>query len=91
MADDGLVVGEEIVLTMTFRSAGVLASPTTVTMTTYRPDGTDVDAELASVSTGVFEHVQLLDQVGVWRFYCRGTGVVQAATRRLVVVGAERG
>lgn len=79
-------IGDKRRLTMTFRDvAGDLTDPTTITFLMKEPDGTKttyisgVNAEMVSVSTGVWRVDWVIEQEGVHNFEFKGTGTVVTA------------
>lgn len=67
-------------------SAGNPADPTAVTFRLRLPNGTLVnytygtDAQLTKDSTGVYSVIYTASAAGIYTYYFRGTGAVQAGT-----------
>jgi hypothetical protein len=71
----------------TFRGLnGAVADPTTITVYTETPDGTeteyvyDDDVEVVRSSTGIYYMDVVFDEVGAWLIRVRSTGAVYSAT-----------
>jgi len=74
-----LDVGDLVTLRVTFTTAGVLTSPTTVTLTVRMPDGTTSTPTPTLESVGVYAYNLLLSASGAWHYRWAATGAVQAA------------
>lgn len=86
-------VGDLVRLTATFsNAAGVLASPTTVTLTVTKPDGTAASGTTPSnTGTGTYRHDLAVDQGGIWRYRWVSTGDPTTAEEGIFFVRRQGG
>lgn len=84
-------VGSRVRWPVTFRVAGVLTDPTTITAKYQKPDGTEVskiygtDVEVVKVSAGEYYIDIDVTAAGTWYARWNGTGACVAAIERSFV------
>jgi hypothetical protein len=78
---DRISVGDELVITATFRTndaAATLTDPTTVSIRIRPPAGPTRTPVVTRLSAGVYEASTLADVEGNWTWSAAGTGVARA-------------
>lgn len=85
-------VGATILVTVLFKTSGVLADPTTVTFRVKDPNGNitakvyPTDPEVTRNSVGSFSYPITLSTPGSWTYRVVGEGAVKGAAERRVQV-----
>jgi hypothetical protein len=81
MAGQRINVGDEAVLTGTFKVTGTstLVDPTTVTVKLHRPSGgAALTPAAVRLTQGVYEAVYVVDEPGLWKWAMTGAGAAIA-------------
>ncbi len=83
-------IGDLVRVTAYFtNSSDVATDPGVVTILVRDPSDNEASISVTSTVTGTHWAEQSIDEAGTWYFRCKGTGTVEAAGERQLVIRAS--